>query len=242
MDAARETQIRLMPSEKQLHLCERMYNLEIAAHFQTSTELGGDGWGVQPLSETHMALWCYDFSGHGILAAMNVFRMQVIMQECWQYAGDPSRYVNHLNKRLCGLLEKHEFATLFFAVLDMESNCMVYASAAAPPAILSIDANNHVILPTAGLPLAVIPEATYKTHYMPFPSGSVLLLFSDGLIETPDESGEMITEEYLGNAIQKNREHFPAIGASLKKDLVGMLEKRAEFIKDDITLAVIQRR
>ncbi|MDX2112237.1 MAG: PP2C family protein-serine/threonine phosphatase [Alphaproteobacteria bacterium] len=231
----------MMPTDKQLHLCERMYNLEIAAHFQTSSELGGDAWGMQPLSESRMALWCYDFSGHGMLAAMNVFRMHAIMQECLQYAAEPGHYLMHLNKRLCGLLDKHEFATMFYGVIDVESNCLLYASAAAPQPILSIEGDRPFALPTAGLPLAVLQDAIYETQYAPFPANALFMLYSDGLIETPDSNGQMISESMLFDCMTRTLSGTKTPAASMKNDVLGLLGERQNFIKDDITLALFHR-
>ncbi len=211
LDAARNMQTRLMPSPHLVQMCERVFDMKIAQHFETSSELGGDCWGFRPLSDNRLAIFMYDFSGHGITAAMNVFRMHTIMQEFMHAGGEPGNFLTTINRHLYTLLERDEFATMFYGIIDTDANCLLYASAAAPtPMLFTRTQAEPVLLNNRSFPLGVVPGAMYETKYTPFSACDLLLLFSDGLIESKNAEGKFISEEQLqSTALSALREEPP---------------------------------
>ena len=91
LDMARETQQVLLPSEKSIEETSRAYHLSINNYFETSSELGGDLWGFRSLSDTKLAVYLVDFSGHGVNAALNTFRLHALMHEDIDFAGAARR-------------------------------------------------------------------------------------------------------------------------------------------------------
>ena len=57
LDAAKLMQGRLMPGGPHIHMCERVYDMKIDAYFETSFHLGGECWGIRPLSDKRRARW-----------------------------------------------------------------------------------------------------------------------------------------------------------------------------------------
>ena len=204
LHAARLMQERLMPAASHLQMCERVYDMKIASHYATSSDLGGDCWGVRALSDTRLAIYTYDFSGHGISSAMNVFRMHTIMQEFMHTGGDPGSFLATLNHHLFQLLERGKFATMFYGILDMDANCLLYASAATPPALLLPHGQPEpMLLQGRGFPLGVLAHATYETKYTPFMRGDLLTFYSDGLVENIPQHTNPFHDEMLKKAIGK---------------------------------------
>lgn len=239
LDSAKLMQTRLMPTGQQIQMCERVYDMKIAAHFETSSHLGGDCWGMRPLSDSRLAIWIYDFSGHGMTAAMNVFRMHTIMQEFMHSGGEPGNFLATLNRHLYPLLERDEFATMFYGIIDTDANCLLYASAAVQPAMLFTSTESApVSLNGRGFPLGVIANAHYDTKYTPFIYGDMLMLYSDCLIETKNPSGEYITDEQLKANIMAAMSEQPSNPAKHAIDILMQLFKahHAEPPSDDITI------
>ncbi|MCE2926381.1 MAG: fused response regulator/phosphatase [Rickettsiales bacterium] len=243
LELARKTQLRLLPSSKQIHLCEHMFNMKIASHFQPSSELGGDAWGMQPLSETRLAIWMYDFSGHGMLAAMNVFRMHTLMQECMQYASDPGQFLTHLNKRLHKLLDSHEFATMFYGIIDTEANCLIYSSAATTAPLLYSPNGSDIHLNNMGFPLGAVTHAIYESRFAAFAPDDILLLHSDGLTESLSPEGHFITEDDLMNCLkQRHNQNETNLAKTVNDDICSMLNKdRTSAVDDDVTISIYHR-
>lgn len=240
LEAAREMQARLMPAEQQIEMCELTFDMKIAAHFETSSALGGDCWGMSPLSPSQLALYMYDFSGHGITAAMNVFRMHTIMQELIFGAGDPGNFLTTLNRHLYSLLDRDEFATMFYGIIDIGANCLLYSTAAVQPPLLFNSAGEEPLsLDGRGFPLGAIANATYETQYTPFMAGDLLLLYSDGIVETKNSHGQYITLADVKNTGLLTIEEAPAHPAQWAVNKLMNLfhtHNNAGPIRDDVTV------
>lgn len=245
IEAARAMQDRLMPSEQQIKMCERVFDLNIAAHFETSSALGGDCWGMRPIGDDRLAVFMYDFSGHGITAAMNIFRMHTIKREFSHVGGDPGAFLTTLNRHLHPLLERHEFATMFYGIIDIQSNCLLYASAAAsPPLLFSHSQQDCAWLASRGFPLGVLPHATYETRVVPMLPGDLLLMFSDGLVETAGQHlNHFLSEDDIRQQVLR------VMGRASQRPSQNVLEGTLSLLrghmrgtlKDDLTLSVFAR-
>lgn len=147
----------------------------------------------------------FDFSGHGMTAAMNVFRMHTLMHELLPFSNHAGTFLSELNSRIYPLIERSEFATMFYGIIDIEANSLEYASAAAPPTLVyRPQANNQEWLDSKGFPLGATAKAIYDTIYTPFSSGDTLLMFSDCLIETEDAHGNVINENTIANSVKRS--------------------------------------
>lgn len=239
LDAARLMQNRIMPSQHQVEMCERVFDMKIASHLEMSSALGGDCWGVRPLSDHRLAVFMFDFSGHGMSAALNVFRMHTIMQECMHAGGEPGNYLSTLNRRLQPLLERDEFATMFYGIIDTDANCLLYASAAVPaPVVFSKTEPEPILLNGRGFPLGVIANTSYDTKYIPFTHGDLLLLYSDCVVETKNAGGEFLSEEKIKDGIRAVLAAKPKNPARETVDRLMQLflAHAAAAMEDDITI------
>lgn len=190
LEQARDMQRDLVPDDGQILTLEQRYGCCLDAVFRPSSELGGDTWGAMPLGTDKLALFLADFSGHGVSAAINVFRLQAAMEDLKSLAPEPAAFLEALNGRLCRLLPVGQFATLVHAVVDFAADSLTYASAAASGILVSHGADGAIDLADGeGLLLGVRSEARYVERRLAFPPGSSLVLFSDALYETPVTGG-----------------------------------------------------
>ncbi len=244
LDAARDMQNRLMPGHPQIEMCERVFNMKIASHFETSSALGGDCWGMHPLSNHRLGVYVFDFAGHGTSAALNVFRMHTIMQECLQIAGDPGNFLSLLNQRLHPLLGRDEFATMFYGIIDTEADCLQYASAATPPALVfAKTAKDPMMLDGRGFPIGVVANAAYDTKMIPFMSSDMLLLYSDSIIETKNSAGKFLSDTQVSETAQRTLAANPKNPAVEAVDaLLHLLRKHnPQPMLDDLTISAYWR-
>jgi len=234
---ARCMQERLLPAPRQDHRLDAM-GIEFDALFVPTSELGGDLWGCRPLKGNRLLLYIVDFSGHGVGAALNTFRLHAIIQGM-DTDGEPGEILAAINKRLSALLPTGQFATMLLAVLDLDSDICRYASAGstAPVFWQGKDKQGH-LEDSAGLPLGILPEVAYSTHIQPLPSGSRLFLYSDGAIEIP-----------VGNGVNGEEAFLVLVDEMLVRDTrPGGLERVAQAltsigpIEDDLTFVLLHRR
>jgi phosphoserine phosphatase RsbU/P len=236
LSLARRMQERLLPDPRRGEPLLGL-NIDFDSLFVPTSELGGDLWGYRRLDVHRLLVYVVDFSGHGVGAALNTFRLHAIIQGM-EPDGDPSRLLAAVNRRLCALLPTGQFATMLAAVIDVAEGTVRYASAGSTAPILWEDGDGIVeIGDSAGLPLGLLPSAEHPTMERPFPRGARLFLYSDAAIEIPvgdSVNGEEAFFDLATRLLIRNRTH-------------GGLERLAQAltavgpVEDDLTLVVVRR-
>ena len=117
LSAARDMQRQILPSDEDAKEITNRYGCEIAAHYRPSSELGGDFWGIRNIDEDRFMLFTADFSGHGVAASLNTFRLDAIIKEMEVTSPSPADFLANINASLYTLLEAGQFATMLCAII-----------------------------------------------------------------------------------------------------------------------------
>jgi CheY-like chemotaxis protein len=192
MESARAMQSELLPPAAELAWLAQRYGVHVSGFFETSSTLGGDLWGLDPLDDHRLALWLADFSGHGVTAALNTFRLHALLEHATADRDRPAVFLGELNQRLIGLLPRGQYATMLYGVVDMRDGMFRYAAAAAPRPLVACPGRPLAPGDGSGLPLGVSRSAVYVDRELALPPGGVLFLYSDALPESPSESGSKL--------------------------------------------------
>lgn len=199
---AREMQNLLMPDAEAIAAMEAQYQVEISTYFEPSLLIGGDFWGATPIDANRFMIFTGDFTGHGVTAAINVFRFYTLREkmnkEIW---AAPSYLLNIINRRLFDILPVELFATVFYGVVDKEKNELAYTLAGSPSPLILRACGKVELVKGKGLPLAAVQSPGYKTHTVPFYSGDTLVMYTDALIEAKNEQGDFLEIEKLGESL-----------------------------------------
>ncbi|NVK18295.1 MAG: fused response regulator/phosphatase [Methylocystaceae bacterium] len=235
LNSARVIQESLLPGAELIEEVEQQSGLLIQNHWKASSELGGDLWGLQQLDENRIGFFIIDFSGHGVVSALNTFRLHTLINESKLDWGNPKECVHAVNAHLVKVLSPEQFATLFWAVIDQSVNTLTYSAAAAPPVLIGVngDVDGIRFLDTAGLPVGIITSYEYQNHVVDFPPNSFVYVYSDALIESPDENGDMWEEVGLMQRVKKYaQDGFDQIQPATLKEF---LDTAVPPIPDDLT-------
>jgi len=200
--AARNLQNLLLPDEARIKEVNKQYGIDIAAEFSPSQTIGGDFWGYIPLTDTQLAIYLGDFSGHGVTAAINVFRLLTILEHLPKdKLAEPNRCMQTLNAQLYRVLPPELYSTLCYGILDTQSNSFHYGIAGSPTPISLSSTGEYTLLEGSGLPIAATQNpGDYTLHTTTFAPGDSIILYSDALIETPDASGAFLDVNVLSQA------------------------------------------
>lgn len=237
LQSAMLMQQSIVPSQSLLKQMELRYGISAQAVFQPSHEIGGDIWGIRMLSEGECAVYIIDFSGHGITAALNAFRMQAMLQGMVADMSDPSAVLHELNEKLLGLLSPGQFATMFYAIINIFEDALCYAAAGSTDPALLRPGNSVEWLEGRGLPLGISAKAQYQNITVPFPPGDGLLIYSDALTETPNSRGQHLTVDDLLPCLQ-----MPNHGEAFFCLIDHYGKHRSGAISDDLTIALLSRK
>ena len=184
--AARGMQFDLLPRAERLTEALMRLDLEIEAYFEPSSGIGGDLWGCMVSGENRFCCYAFDFSGHGIGAALNVFRLHALIAEHWSPNLDPANLLEVLGRSLNGLLRRGQFATMFFGIIDFAANELTWSAAGVPPPVM-VSQGKASFLDSRGVPLGLLANPKYVNHKIAFKSGDSLVLYSDAITDAEVE-------------------------------------------------------
>ena len=241
--SAQRMQRTLLPTETMLQNIANKYGIHFAHHFEPSSHLGGDFWEVIPLSDSKLAVYICDFSGHGVSAALNTFRLHALITQMDNINIEiPASAMTIMNTQLLSLLPRGQFATFFLAVIDLAKDRMVYSAAGVPKPFL-ICGNKIELINADGMPLGISKQAQYHNYQLDFPKGSKLMLYSDALTEAPNKEGERLGEEGFSKLVKK----FVVKANKTPQDVVSSVIKSFfEFAPppppDDVTVVYLERK
>jgi sigma-B regulation protein RsbU (phosphoserine phosphatase) len=185
---AREVQNQLFPST-----LPSVPGVEIEAICKAARSVSGDYYDFIQLSPTHIAIAIADISGKGISAALLMASLQAALRS--QMLADGSEHlsmaelVSRLNKHLVRNTGDDRFATFFIAVYDSATRTLRYTNAGHLPAFL-ICKNGSELLDKGGMVLGVVEDYAYEEGVLAVSPDSLLIGYSDGLIEPENVYGE----------------------------------------------------
>ena len=216
---------------------------DFAVHYATSTRAGGDYYDFFALPDGRWGILIADVAGHGASAAVVMAMTRVILHLGPQLLDAPADVLSRANRTLMAHGLSGLFVTAFYGVLDPEGGEFRFAGAGHNPPLLHRAATGEVVdlSCTEGLPLAVREECGYAEQSVGIDPGDRLLLYTDGLPEAFNASGDMYGENRLESAVR----HAPNHGA--ERFMESILADRDGFAAghpaaDDCTLIALHRR
>ncbi|MFF3559561.1 SpoIIE family protein phosphatase [Streptomyces sp. NPDC002574] len=163
----------------------------------TDAGVGGDWFDVIPLSGARVALVVGDVVGHGINAAATMGRLRTAVRTLADLELPPDKLLAHLDDTFKRLADEDADApdqirmvggaTCLYAVYDpITRRCTMARAGHPPPAIIGPQGQvSFPDLPTGG-PLGMGLGVLFESVDLELPEGSLLALYTDGLVETRD--------------------------------------------------------
>ncbi|MBP5909819.1 SpoIIE family protein phosphatase [Streptomyces scabiei] len=178
---ARNLQAGLLP-----HTLPRVAGLDVAARYLPATlgmEIGGDFYDLIRLDSTTAAAAIGDVQGHNVNAAALMGQVRTAVHAT---AGAAPDEVLTRTNRLLTDLDPDLFTSCLYAHLDLSARTACLATAGHPPPLLRHpDGRTEALRLPPGLLLGIDPGAGYASTEIALPAGSVLALYTDGLVEAP---------------------------------------------------------
>jgi serine phosphatase RsbU (regulator of sigma subunit) len=159
--------------------------------------VGGDWFDVIPLSGARVALVVGDVVGHGIQASATMGRLRTAVQTLADVDLPPDELLAHLDDLVLRLGGDEERdgprsglseigATCLYAVYDPVSGTLSAASAGHPPPVLVLpDGETRTVEISVG-PVLGVGGLPFEPVELEVPEGSLVALYSDGLVESGD--------------------------------------------------------
>jgi len=218
---------------------------DIAASLVPARVTSGDFYDVFPLPNGFWGILVADVADKGTGAALYMAMSRTLFRTyAVEHLTNPALVFEAVNRRILTDASSDLFVTVFYGVLDPITGNLNYCNAGHnPPLLLESHTKGDLIeLSKTGMPLGIKEDASWEAHSHQIVHASMLVLYTDGITEAQNASGEFFDEERLINFIRDS-------GWASAQLVLGRLHGTVnEFIgdapggqQDDITLVVLSR-
>lgn len=229
--------------------------MTFAYQFRPCSDVGGDSLNVLSLDERHAGISILDVSGHGVAAALlsvTLSHMLSLVPErsfLYEAAGDntktfsiapPANVVSRLNRHFVNNPCLPQYFTMIYGILNKETGEFRYVAAGHLGPIHVSPGAPPRVQETGGIPVGLLPGATYEEHRLTLAEGDRLYFCTDGIPEAENEAGEAFGTERLLEALDHDR-HLV-----LSDSLVSLMHRVDEWSgtagpADDASMLAIER-
>ena len=209
--------------------------LELYACLNPAKEVGGDFYDFI-LRDGKLYFVIGDVSGKGVPASLVMAITRTLFRIVAANSDSPADIVSKLNNAIAENNDTNMFVTMYVGILNLKSGDMKYCNAGHnPPLIISTDGQVEFQQLEANLPLGVINNFDFRNQSTTLPSGSAVLLYTDGLTEAENPSKQLFGEQRLTEVAsaasrQTAKEMIETINQKLT-DFVGEAQQ-----SDDLTI------
>ena len=214
---------------------------DIFASMDPAKEVGGDFYDFFFIDDNNLCFLIADVAGKGVPAALYMMVAKTLLKSEGQRLGEPDQILSYVNNVLAADNDSCMFATVFFAILDINSGEVRFANAGHNPPLTIDSRGTRYLALKAGFVLGPIEDTAYETERITMQPGDTLFLYTDGVTEATNFSDEQYGEPQLLNALQ----------CGPKEDLATMIHNiRFEVSRhangapqsDDVTMVAIKYR
>jgi serine phosphatase RsbU (regulator of sigma subunit) len=232
LEIAKQVQARLFPQSFPL-----LRTLDYAGVCLQARQVGGDYYDFLNLGQERLGLVLSDISGKGIAGALLMANLQAnLRSQCAIALDEPERLLRSVNQLFYENTADNSYATLFFAEYDDQAQRLRYANCGHLSGLLLRGNSTVERLDSTCTVLGLFKEWHCSIEQCHLLSGDAIALYTDGITESFNASGEEFGEQRLTEALRRHRE-LPS-----RDLLAAIVDEVRQFSPDeqydDITLIV----
>jgi sigma-B regulation protein RsbU (phosphoserine phosphatase) len=212
--------------------------LELAAAMQTARLLGGDYYDFYPVSDDAVDIVIADVSGKGAAASLLMPSLAVVLRLRARELSGPAAIIKDLDGVLKQITNPSTFVTMFYARFNSTHRTLQYACGGHnPPLIVRTQTNETLLLEESGPIVGILPDAQFSDTVVSLQQGDILTLFTDGVTEQENESGEQFSFDRLKDLIlSKETDSAAEIVADVTEAVSSFAGIKEQ--EDDLTIVV----
>jgi sigma-B regulation protein RsbU (phosphoserine phosphatase) len=213
--------------------------LDITATYIPCTQVSGDFYDIITLDEKRYAFVVADVSGKGIPGAMVVANMQATLSAYLEYSHDLLAIVGKLNQSLIRNTTSDRYITFFIGILDLEKEMFTYINAGHNPPLLLLKSGQMQELRTGGIFIGFMPWQ-FESESISFEEGSLLVMYTDGLVEAMNAQEEEFSIMRFKNVLRKQ---YDKPSKQIQNKIIEAIKKHTgdQALSDDFTLMIVKR-
>ena len=222
-------------------------HIAFASHYTAAQKIGGDLYDVFSLDENTIAFAIADVSGKGISASILMAICQTHLRHFASQHRSPSKVLSCINAAMENTMQRDMFITMIYAVLDLETEELRLARAGHE---LPIFYDQHsgggldvCSIQSPGMALGMVPPEIFdriiEDTSIHFGSNDALVLYTDGITESTNPTGEEYGTERLVEVLRESGD----------RDAQGIIDQTLDSVNrfsegigqaDDLTLIAVK--
>lgn len=231
---ARQIQRSLLPA-----VVPQVVGLDFAVHYEPAYQIGGDFYDFIWHDEGHLGVGIGDVAGKAISAALYMARLSSELRSRAGLARTPARLLRRVNEEMVKLGDDGMFATLVYAIYELETRTLVFTNAGHCVPLLRrgervfpLQADRAHIAPIGVVTDLEVGEARVQLH-----AGDMLVLVTDGILEARDPRGNEYGMMRLSRRLRTARGAAEDVVKAILQDVDSHVGSGG--LSDDITVVAM---
>ena len=207
-----------------------------------ANDLGVDFFELS-LRDDHLFASIGDISGHSFGAGLLMTMTKSALQTHLGYNRDPAEVMAALNTMLNQQSGREMFATMVLLKMNIAERSVTLSNAGHLP-VMHIPAGSGKIIPrhVKGVGLGIIETARYSNLEFDVQAGDLLIIYSDGLVETRDEKMQVREDRFFEDVVTGVLETGTESPRELAIELLKKVREsdHSREMEDDSSLIVVK--
>jgi sigma-B regulation protein RsbU (phosphoserine phosphatase) len=200
LEVARQVQLELLPARD-----PELEGFDISAYNFPTEEVSGDYYDWVRIFDDQIGIVIADVSGKGVPAALLMAFLRASLRAATHIGYAPHISMSKVNYLLWESIERNQFVTSFYGILDASNRTLAYSNAGHnPPLVMEADGKAH-FEERGGVPLGMFRDSRYYEYYMTLEPGQVLVLYTDGATEAMNSVNDEYGRDRLVAAVRQCR-------------------------------------
>ncbi len=200
--------------------------------------VSGDFYNFSDLGDGRYGFGVADVSGKGIKSSLLMSKASSLYRCLSKTNFSAAELLIQLNNEICETISRGMFVTMLIGIYDSNKKELLLSSAGHEPPIIYSKDGSFSNYSEAGPPLGIMPKTKYEEHKIPFDNSS-MYIFTDGITEIKNPSGEMLGSEGFQNYIKK---YQATPNNDRLKTMIDDILNAGHIQKDDLTIVVIDSK
>src|SRR2546421_10928466 len=200
LEVARQVQLELLPARD-----PQLEGFDISAYNFPTEEVSGDYYDWVRIYDDQIGIVIADVSGKGVPAALLMAFLRASLRAATHIGYSPHISMSKVNYLLWESIERNQFVTAFYGLLDASNRTLAYTNAGHNPPLLMDAEGNARFIDRGGVPLGMFRDTRYYEYYLTLEPGELLLLYTDGVTEANNPKGQEYGTDRLVRALKDSR-------------------------------------
>jgi len=200
LEAAKKIQRYIVPSDFSF-----IDYPSVSGIYKPIEDIGGDFFDCYKIDENRSAFLIADVTGHGIPAALTMTMAKMLFSMSAPKFSEASELMKEINRQMKGTLLDTQYVTAFYLIFDRSTGKLTYSNAGHTRALFYRESKNQVLaLDSFGWFIGISEECEYEEKSVIVSEGDRLFIYTDGITEAKNNSGEDYGEVRLAKFLRNN--------------------------------------